>query len=84
MDWIIQMRLVPIVQPPYHVICLVLSIFPGVGTILAGALTKEYKTVGIGIIQYFLGIFWFTWPLAFLWSFIWGILIFEVSENCKF
>lgn len=78
------MRIVPIVTQPYHIICLVLSIFPGVGTILAGSLTREYKTVAIGIGQYLLGVFWFTWPAAFLWSFLWGILIFEAGESYKY
>lgn len=77
------MPIVPIVAQPYHIICVVLSMFPGVGTVLAGALTSDYTTIAIGIAQWLLGLFWLTWPVAIFWSFCWGILIFETAEKYK-
>lgn len=68
------------VPKPWHILCLILNILiSGSGTILSAFLGKEFNmcVLIVGLIQLF-----FVWTfVCWIWSIIWGILIFMKSEG---
>ena len=78
---------VPSIQrSPWGIVCLVLNILiSGVGSIIAGVMGKHSQTLVIGIIQLMLGagalyLFKGLGLLVWVWSIVWGILIFQKSR----
>ena len=73
-------------RSPWGIVCLILNIvFSGVGSIIAGVMGKHNQTLIIGIIQLAAGwlLFWVIGPIGLLmwiWSIIWGVLIFQKSS----
>lgn len=68
---------VPTVErSPIGILALILNIIPGgVGSIIAGAVAKDTKTIIFGVLQFLL-----VWTVvAWIWSVVWGILIFKQS-----
>lgn len=71
------MSLVPTVaRSPIGILALILNIIPGgIGSIVAGASAKDTKTIVFGVLQFVLGFVVVGW----IWSIVWGILIFKES-----
>ena len=69
---------VPIVdRKPWGIICLVMNVFfPGTGSLIAAGNMEDIRTFVFGILQMLLTLILIGW----LWSIIWGILIFVRSE----
>ncbi|KAL0488304.1 hypothetical protein AKO1_015467 [Acrasis kona] len=73
----LNLRNIPRIPPPYHTYCLAMNIiFPGLGTLVASRLVESQRKRKLnliyGILQMLLGIILIGW----IWSVIWGIMIF--------
>ncbi len=71
---------VPTVErSPMGILCLILNILlPGIGTIVAGVVAKGNlaRDIIIGLLQFFTsGII-----IGWIWSIVWGVLIFKKSS----
>lgn len=64
---------------PFGLICLLLNIIPGVGTIVAGVRdgSNLVRDIVIGILQFVLTI----GIIGFIWSIVWGVLIYQKSPK---
>lgn len=73
-------------RSPWGIVCLILNILvSGVGSIIAGVIGRHTQTLLIGIVQLVLGagallLFKGLGLLAWIWSIVWGILIFQRSR----
>lgn len=68
---------VPVVRrKPWGILCLVMSIIPGVGTMMAASNQENTRWFVYGVIQ--LLTFWLIAP--YVWSLVNGVLIFVKSE----
>lgn len=68
---------VPVVRrKPWGILCMVMNLIPGVGTMMAGANQENTRYFVYGLLQFLLA-----WTvIAYVWGLVMGVMIFVKSE----